>query len=135
MFIITAIVLLLGDSSTNTPSPTVTLAAVAPTSPGLTTRDLSLLPTTTPLPAIPAEGDRAYLIGTSADLPNFVFLDDRGDIVGFEPELLAAIAKAGGFEFELVDAAWEELLLDLSKGRYDAVSTGLTITRRTGRDG
>ena len=48
------------------------------------------------------DGDLGVVtIGTNAEYPPFESVDDAGDIVGFDIELMMAIAADGGFERHL----------------------------------
>lgn len=108
-----------------TPNPTAFSEAPAPT-PRPTNPPI---PTTTPPPTAAQEPGISYRIGINPEFPDFEFLDDSGKLVGFDPDLLTAIAEAAGFQFEFVSAEWDGLLNDLVAGKYDAVISGVTITR------
>jgi len=67
-------------------------------------------------------------IGTNAEYPPFESVDDQGAIVGFDPEIIAAIADAAGFDYELVNTRWDGIFVALSQGEFDAVISAATIT-------
>jgi polar amino acid transport system substrate-binding protein len=67
-------------------------------------------------------------IGTNAEYPPFEFVDEAGNIVGFDPELVAEIAKRAGFEFELVNTRWDGIFVALASGEFDMVASAATIT-------
>ena len=107
------------------PPPTATTApAAAPTA--------TEAPTATPEPeptATPAEAaSTAYKIGTNAEYPPFENVDEAGEIVGFDADLMAAIADAAGFEFEWVNTRWDGIFVALQSGEFDAVISAATIT-------
>lgn len=47
---------------------------------------------------------------------------------GFAPDLLAAMAKAGGFTVEIKNTAWDGIFAGLAAGKYNAVSSSVSIT-------
>jgi peptide/nickel transport system substrate-binding protein len=67
-------------------------------------------------------------VGTNAEYPPFEFVDETGRIVGFDPDLMAAIAKAAGFEVEWVNTRWDGIFVALASGEFDAVMSAATIT-------
>jgi polar amino acid transport system substrate-binding protein len=56
------------------------------------------------------------------------FIDEDGEMVGFDIDLLAAMAEAGGFEYEIRNTAWSGIFAGLSNGAYDAIISSVTIT-------
>jgi polar amino acid transport system substrate-binding protein len=67
-------------------------------------------------------------IGTNAEYPPFEFVDDEGEITGFDVELMAAIAEAAGFDYEFVNTRWDGIFVALASGEFDAVISAATIT-------
>lgn len=67
-------------------------------------------------------------VGTSGDLPPLNMLDPRGDIRGFEPDLIEALAGAMNLDVEYVVKPFSELLPALEGGEVDLVIAGMTIT-------
>jgi ABC-type amino acid transport substrate-binding protein len=68
------------------------------------------------------------IIGINAEYPPFENVDDAGNIVGFDPELMTAIAEAAGFDFEFVNTRWDGIFVALASGEFDAVISAATIT-------
>jgi len=68
------------------------------------------------------------VIGCNAEYPPFEYVDEDGNIVGFDPELMAAIAEEAGFEFEFVNTRWDGIFVALASGEFDAVISAATIT-------
>ncbi len=56
------------------------------------------------------------------------FIDENGDMVGFDIDLMAEIAKEGGFEYEIRNTAWDGIFAGLANGAYDGVLSSVTIT-------
>ena len=68
------------------------------------------------------------VVGTNAEYPPFEYVDETGKIVGFDPDLFDAIAKAAGFEYEFVNTKWDGIFVALAAGEFDAVMSAATIT-------
>ena len=68
------------------------------------------------------------VVGINAEYPPFEMVDESGNIVGFDPELMTAIAEAAGFEFEFVNTRWDGIFVALASGEFDAVISAATIT-------
>lgn len=68
-------------------------------------------------------------IGTSADYPPYESIDSKtGEIVGFDIDLMNAIAKEAGFEVEYVSVDFNRIFPGLENDEYDAIISALTIT-------
>jgi polar amino acid transport system substrate-binding protein len=68
------------------------------------------------------------VIGSNAEYPPFEYVDEAGTIVGFDIELMDAIAEEAGFEYELVNTRWDGIFVALANGEFDAVISAATIT-------
>ncbi|GIV81351.1 MAG: hypothetical protein KatS3mg051_0705 [Anaerolineae bacterium] len=68
------------------------------------------------------------VIGTNAEYPPFEYVDEAGNIVGFDPDLVAEIAKRAGFEVKLVNTRWDGIFVALASGEFDMVASAATIT-------
>ena len=69
------------------------------------------------------------VIATDATWPPMEFVDASSkELVGFDIDLMAEIAKAGGFTYEFKNTAWDGIFAGLSAGKYDAVMSSVTIT-------
>jgi polar amino acid transport system substrate-binding protein len=75
-----------------------------------------------------AEGQKKIVIATDATWPPMEMVDEAKNIVGFDIDLMNAAAKAGGFEVEFRNTAWEGIFAGLEGGKYDAVMSSVTIT-------
>jgi polar amino acid transport system substrate-binding protein len=75
------------------------------------------------------EGALHIVIATDATWPPMEYVDEKTkDIVGFDIDLMAEIAKAGGFTYEFKNTAWDGIFAGLAAGKYDAVMSSVTIT-------
>lgn len=67
-------------------------------------------------------------VGTEAAYAPFEYKDKDGNIVGFDAEFIAAVAKEMGYEVEITHIAWEGLIPALQSGAADVVISAMTIT-------
>ncbi|MFP4301918.1 MAG: basic amino acid ABC transporter substrate-binding protein [Spirochaetaceae bacterium] len=76
-----------------------------------------------------AEGDDGVItVGTDATWPPMEFVNEDQELVGFDIDLMNAIADAAGFEVEFQNTAWDGIFAGLASGDYDAVISSVTIT-------
>ncbi len=68
-----------------------------------------------------------YIVGTSAGFPPFEYVED-GEIVGFDVDLIRAIAESQGFEVEVKDLSFDSLIAGVKTGNLDIIAAGMTIT-------
>ena len=72
-------------------------------------------------------GGKVYVFATDATWPPMEFVNDEGEIVGFDIDLMAAVAEASGFEYEVRNTAWDGIFAGLANGAYDGVLSSVTI--------
>lgn len=109
-----------------TPTPTPKPTAVLPTA---TPKPTPVPPTPTPKPAL------KITVGTDATWPPFEYVDETTkDFVGFDMDLMKAIAQAAGFEVNFVNVAWDALLAGMATGQYDAAISAMTITEERAKE-
>jgi len=76
-----------------------------------------------------AGGDvKEYVVGTDASYAPFEFQTDKGEIVGFDVEVLTAVAAKGGFKVKFVNTPWEGIFATLDQGDRDILASSITIT-------
>lgn len=68
------------------------------------------------------------IIAADATWPPMEFVNENKEIVGFGPDMLAAISKATGVEIEVRNTAWDGIFAGLVNGDYHAISSSVTIT-------
>lgn len=74
-------------------------------------------------------GDLAVVtVGTNAEYQPFEFVDENGEIVGFDIELMKAIGERAGFTPEFVNTKWDGIFVALASGEFDTVISAVTIT-------
>ena len=65
----------------------------------------------------------------SGGYPPFNFIDDNGDIVGFDVDTGQEIADRLGVELNYVTGEWSGLIEGLKAGRYDGILGSMAITK------
>jgi lysine-arginine-ornithine-binding protein len=67
-------------------------------------------------------------VGMNAEYPPFEYVDEDGNIVGFDVDLMNAIAEEAGFDIEFVNTRWDGIFVALQSGEFDVVASAATIT-------
>lgn len=73
---------------------------------------------------------KSLKVGTNASFPPFEFVDKNSQIVGFDMDLLDAISKKVGFEYEIVNMGFDGLIPALKSGKIDMVAAGMSATEQ-----
>ncbi len=77
--------------------------------------------------AAPAQKTK-LVIAADATWPPMEFVNENKEIVGFGPDMLAALSKATGVAIEIKNTAWDGIFAGLAAGDYDAICSSVTIT-------
>jgi polar amino acid transport system substrate-binding protein len=67
-------------------------------------------------------------IAMSGAYPPFNFVNDKNEVVGFDPAIGAEIAKRMGLEVEIITTAWDGIIGGLLADKYDAIVGSMSIT-------
>ncbi len=67
-------------------------------------------------------------LGTEGAYPPFNFIDDQGNVAGFERELGDELCKRAGLTCEWVTTDWDSIIPNLQSGNYDVIIAGMSIT-------
>lgn len=67
-------------------------------------------------------------IGTEGAYPPFNFIDDAGEVAGFERELGDRICEVADLDCSWVTTDWDSIIPNLVSGNYDMIMAGMTIT-------
>lgn len=75
-------------------------------------------------------GDEVVVLtlATDATWPPMEYKNEAGDLVGFDIDMINAIADAAGFVVDIKNTAWDGIFAGLGNGAYDAVISSVTIT-------
>lgn len=71
---------------------------------------------------------KKIVVAMDATWPPMEYVDANKAIVGYDVDLMNAIAKEAGFEVEYRNVAWDGIFAGLAAGEYDAVISSVTIT-------
>jgi polar amino acid transport system substrate-binding protein len=66
-------------------------------------------------------------VATDATFAPFEYTDDKGNLIGFDIDLMNEIAKKAGFEFEWVNVPFDSVLAGLSECQYDVAIAAIGI--------
>lgn len=72
--------------------------------------------------------DGALIVGTEATFPPFEMTNDKSEIIGFDIDLLSAIAAEEGLLVRFKDTGFDSLVPALQSGSIDIVASGMSIT-------
>lgn len=84
----------------------------------------------------PQEGDKSekveksakkVVVGVEAANAPFIYLD-KGEVVGFDADLLEAVMKEAGYTYEIKNMGWDPLFAAVSGGEVDMATGNITIT-------
>jgi polar amino acid transport system substrate-binding protein len=79
-----------------------------------------------PTPAAPSA--RVYVVGTDAAYAPFESQNEKGEIVGFDIDIVNAVAKQAGIAVKFVNTPWEGIFNALGQGDRDLLVSSITIT-------
>ncbi|MEO5770723.1 MAG: basic amino acid ABC transporter substrate-binding protein [Burkholderiaceae bacterium] len=83
-------------------------------------------PASAAAPAAPAA--KVYVVGTDAAYAPFESQNAKGEIVGFDVDVVKAAAAKAGIEVKFVNTPWEGIFNALAQGDRDMVVSAVTIT-------
>lgn len=75
-----------------------------------------------------AWAQRTLVFAADCTWPPMEMMNEQKECVGFGPDLVNAMAKAGGYKVEIQNTAWDGIFAGLAMGRYDAISSSVSIT-------
>lgn len=67
-------------------------------------------------------------IGTEGAYVPWNFVNDAGELAGYEIDLANAICAQAGLECEIVQNDWDSIIPNLLAGNYDVIMAGMSIT-------
>lgn len=67
-------------------------------------------------------------MGTEGAYPPYNFINDKGEVDGFERELGDELCKRAGLTCEWVTNEWDSIIPNLVSGNYDTIMAGMSIT-------
>ena len=86
-------------------------------------------PASAPVASAPAPAPaKVYVVGTDAAYAPFESQNEKGEIVGFDIEVVQAIAAKAGIEVKFINTPWEGIFNELAQGGRDMIVSAVTIT-------
>src|SRR5205085_11025577 len=82
----------------------------------------------TPAAGASAAATRVYSVGTDAAYAPFESQNEKGEIVGFDIDVVKAVAQKAGVEVKFVNTPWEGIFNALKQGDRDLLVSSITIT-------
>jgi polar amino acid transport system substrate-binding protein len=67
-------------------------------------------------------------MGTEGAYPPYNFINDSGEVDGFERELGDELCSRAGLTCEWVTTDWDSIIPNLQSGNYDTIIAGMSIT-------
>jgi polar amino acid transport system substrate-binding protein len=77
--------------------------------------------------APPAPAPKVLTVGTDAAYAPFESQNEKGEIVGFDIDIVTAAAKKAGVEVKFVNTPWEGIFNTLAQGDRDLLVSAITI--------
>ena len=74
-----------------------------------------------------ADGEKVWMVATDTVFRPIEYTNEKGEFVGIDVDLLAAIAEDQGFKYELNSLGWDAAVLAVQTGQADAIIAGATI--------
>lgn len=82
------------------------------------------------------DGEKKVLkVATDATYAPMEYMDEKGNIVGLDIDIVKEIAKAAGFEVEFINYGWEPLFVAVKNGEVDFAVSSITITEQRKAEG
>ncbi|MEO8015919.1 basic amino acid ABC transporter substrate-binding protein [Polaromonas sp.] len=76
----------------------------------------------------PAAAAKVYVVGTDAAYAPFESQNDKGEIVGFDIDVVKAAAQKAGIEVKFLNTPWEGIFNSVAQGDRDFLVSAITIT-------
>ena len=76
----------------------------------------------------PVVAAKVYVVGTDAAYAPFESQNEKGEIVGFDIDVVKAAAQKGGFEVKFLNTPWEGIFNSVAQGDRDMLVSSITIT-------
>lgn len=74
------------------------------------------------------EDTNTLVVASNCEWPPLEFVDENGELAGFEIELVKALESVTDYKFKVTNVAWDGIFAGLSNGAYDIVASGVSVT-------
>lgn len=71
---------------------------------------------------------KTLVVGTNATYPPYEFIDETGEVIGFDIDLAYALAEKLGKKADIREFSFDALILNLQKNKIDCILAGVFIT-------
>lgn len=68
-------------------------------------------------------------VGMDPTYMPFEMTNKRGEIIGFEVDIIKAMAKSMGVKLEMVSTAYDGIIPALMTNKFDIITSGMTLTQ------
>lgn len=72
--------------------------------------------------------DKVLRVASNPTWPPMEFLDENKQIIGYDRDIINAIAEEAGFKVEMRNTAWDGIFASLESGQSDIIGSCVTIT-------
>jgi len=73
-------------------------------------------------------GGRTLVVGSDTTYPPFETVNDQGQIVGFDIDVVNAICEVVNCVAQFQTTAWDGIFAAMANGEFDMIASGITIT-------
>lgn len=73
-------------------------------------------------------GGRTLIVGSDTTYPPFETVNDAGEIVGFDVDVVNAICEKINCVAQFQTTAWDGIFAAMANGEFDMIASGITIT-------
>ena len=82
-----------------------------------------------------AASGKKWIIATDTSFKPFEYTNDKGEFVGIDVDILDAVAKDQGFDYELQSLGWDASIAACQAGQADGMIAGASITEERKESG
>ena len=79
------------------------------------------------LSACAPQGPGKISFATDSTWPPMEFINAQKELVGFDIDMVKAVAEAAGFEADIQTVSWDGIFAGLESGQYKAIASSVTI--------
>lgn len=72
--------------------------------------------------------NKVLKVGNDPAFPPFESTTEKGEIIGFDIDLIKAVGAAAGYDVQIMAVAWDGIIPGLIAGNYDVIVSAMTIT-------
>lgn len=81
-----------------------------------------------PAEAPATASDKVWVIATDTVFKPFEYTDEKGEFVGIDVDIVAAVAEDQGFQYDMQSLGWDSAIAACQAGQADGMIAGASIT-------